>query len=190
MKLPFKRLCVAFVAIMGMSVVGVPIASAQSEPSTLQKVTAQITASPAATVIPLQAQSQIDLSKVVPVNGHKITVEIRDIDGNLIHPNNGGGHKPGEVTGQISVGAGWYLYVYLNQGDYLWLLGLGYTAATAALCVILTPSVLGGVACAVVAYIIWSVITSSPPPAWNACIEVKINWWGTSAGSKFVQRNC
>ena len=91
-----------------------------------------------------------------------------------------------------TIGAGWYFYVYLNSGDINWLRGLGYRAASAAICAWLTPTVVGAVACAVVAYIIWTIV--SPLGYVNNpgyCLEVKLNWGSFSlAGVKWVKRNC
>jgi hypothetical protein len=94
------------------------------------------------------------------------------------------------MSPQVRVGAGWYLYVYLNRGDFHWLLGLGYAAASAALCAILAPTIAGAIACGVVAYIIWSVVESQSPPWYGYCLEIRINWWGTLAGPKWVRRTC
>ena len=90
-----------------------------------------------------------------------------------------------------TVGAGWSLYLYLNRGDVNWLYGLGYTAATAALCVWLTPTIIGGVICGVAAYVIWTVIQRW---AWQVpsgyCVEAKFSYGGSFQGSKLVKRNC
>lgn len=90
-----------------------------------------------------------------------------------------------------TVGAGWSLYVYLNHGDINWLLGLGYTAASAAICALLVETIAGAVICAVAAYAIWSVIVAlkKPYPA-GYCREVKLSYAGNLKGSKWVKRSC
>jgi hypothetical protein len=91
---------------------------------------------------------------------------------------------------QVSVGLGWYIYIYLNRGDWIYLAGLGYTAATAALCAWLLPTIAGAVACAVAAYIIgtWVIKTSAPPAGY--CRELKFNYVGIFSGSKLIKRTC
>jgi len=101
-------------------------------------------------------------------------------------------HAGGIVEPYITIGAGWYLYVYLNSGDINWLLGMGFTAASAALCLALVPTGIGAVACAVVAYVVWSVIQAYAgvnKPGY--CLEISM-YWGTFAlhDVKWVQRNC
>lgn len=91
-----------------------------------------------------------------------------------------------------NVGAGWYLYIYLNSGDISWLISAGYVAATAAICIWLAPTIGPGVACALAAYVVWTAI--QPYAGVNKpgyCLEVSL-WWGTFAlhDVKWVQRNC
>jgi hypothetical protein len=131
----------------------------------------------------------------IPLKSSRAQKVIEDIAaGREVQPPPGANEpgNPNDPSTNFTVGAGWYFYTYLNHGDIWWLRGLGYTAATAAICVWLTPTVVGGVACAVVAYIIWSVIVAlaSPFPA-GKCLEIKYNWGSFSyAGSKWVTRNC
>lgn len=91
-----------------------------------------------------------------------------------------------------TVGAGWYLYLYLNSGDITWLISKGYVAGTAAICALLLPSIGGAVACALAAAVVWDAI--QPYAGVNKpgyCLEVSL-WWGTFAlhDVKWVQRNC
>lgn len=99
-------------------------------------------------------------------------------------------HGRSALTRAVAVGAGWYLYVYLNAGNINWLRGLGYAAATAALCALLIETVVGSVACGVAAYIVWTIFyrpTTLPP---GYCVEFKFTWAGSPAGAKLVKRNC
>jgi hypothetical protein len=115
----------------------------------------------------------------------KSRIEVR-YEGNGTTATVGG---PTEGT-NVSVGLGWYIYVYLDRGDWIWLAGLGYTAATAALCAILVATVVGAVACAVAAYIIGSWVIPKTAPPTGYCREFKFTYWGTFAGTKLVRRSC
>lgn len=90
----------------------------------------------------------------------------------------------------FTVGLGWYIYVYLNRGDWIYLAGLGAAAATAALCWWLTPTLAGAVACAIAAYIVTFYIIKKSAPARGYCREFKFTYVGTFAGYKTVQRSC
>jgi hypothetical protein len=97
----------------------------------------------------------------------------------------------GSVTPNFTVGLGWYVYVYLNRNDIQFLIGLGYTAATATICIWLASTVLGGVICAVVAAIIWEVINDYAyliDP--GDCLEIRFSYAGQFKGARVVRRNC
>lgn len=178
------KVFVALLATVALTTVFLP-AAASAAPATIspQPVAA---ADSGPSIIPLPEGSTVDLSEVRTVDGHKFLVE-------LVNPTSGKHiSAPGEgvVTPQVTIGAGWYLYIYLNDGNVSWLLGLGFTAASTALCAVLTPSVLGGIACAAAAYIIWSVINSYRTPHPDECMEIRINWWGSLDGVKYVKRSC
>lgn len=178
------RVWVALLITAGMVAIAVP-AAASAAPAVIAPTASQVT-STGPTAIALPAGSTVNLGAIRTVDGHSLTVElVNAATGQHITAASRHGASP-----QIRVGAGWYLYVYLNRGDFHWLLGLGYAAASAALCSILAPTIAGAIACGVVAYIIWSVVESQSPP-WNGyCVEIKINWWGGLAGTKWVHRNC
>lgn len=97
-------------------------------------------------------------------------------------------YEPSDTT-HISVGFGWRIYVYLDRGDWIWLAGLGYTAATSALCAALVSSGVGAVACGIAAYIIgsWVIPRSAPPTGY--CRELSFYYWGGYSGSKLVRRS-
>jgi hypothetical protein len=99
-------------------------------------------------------------------------------------------HVGSDPQPNLTIGLGWYIYIYLNRGDWLYLAGLGYTAAAAALCAWLTPTIAGAVACAVAAYIIGNYVIKRTAPPRGYCAEFKFNYWGTFAGYKLVQRSC
>lgn len=101
------------------------------------------------------------------------------------------GSSPHGISPQWTVGLGWYSYVYLDRGDWIWLAGLGFTAASAALCFLLTGALGPAVACAVAAYIVGNyVIKRAAPPA-GYCAEFKFTYVTlTSAGYKLVKRRC
>lgn len=91
---------------------------------------------------------------------------------------------------QFSVRLGWYIYMYLDRGDWIFLAGLGYTAATAALCAWLVPTIGGAVACAVAAYVIGYYVINWSAPPYGYCREFKFNYAGTFRGTKLVKRGC
>ena len=97
----------------------------------------------------------------------------------------------GQVCAQATVGAGWYLYLYLNRGDVNWLAGLGYAAASAALCAWVAPTIIGGIICGVAAYAIWTVIQRY---AWQVpsgyCVQAKFSYAGHLASTSLVRRSC
>ena len=176
--------CLAVCLALCLLLVGVPAAGASTptHPAVAQSPAAHSSTA----AIPIPAGSAVDIGALRTVDGHHLTAE-------LVNPDTGArislSSRHG-VSPQISVGAGWYLYVYLNHGDFQWLLGMGYTAASAVICSILAPTIAGAIACAVVAYIIWSVITSQSPPWYGYCLQVKISWWGSLSGTSWVKRNC
>lgn len=97
----------------------------------------------------------------------------------------------GVVTPMWTVGVGRGIYLYLNNGDVQWLRGLGFTAASAVICAMVATTVLGGVACAVVAYAVWSVIAAYTRPIPSGrCLEIRLNYTGTLNSSRLVTRNC
>jgi hypothetical protein len=113
----------------------------------------------------------------------KSRVEIRSERADAV--SNGGLDRP-----QFSVGLGWYTYLYLDRGDWLFLAGLGHTAATAALCAWLARTIGGAVACAVAAYVVgYHVLNWSTPPN-GTCRESKFDYAGNSRGTKLVRRSC
>lgn len=90
------------------------------------------------------------------------------------------------VQPQWSVGFGWYIYIYLTRSDWIYLAGLGGAVGSAVLCGWLA-GVLGVVACAVAAYIVFTWIGNytAPPSGW--CREFRFTYIGTPAGSKLVR---
>lgn len=92
---------------------------------------------------------------------------------------------------QFTVGFGWFIYVYLSHGDWIFLAGLGAAAAEITLCGWLTPFV-GPEACAIAYYIVVCWIISHTAPASGYCREFK--WTYTAppilAGVKDVPRSC
>lgn len=98
--------------------------------------------------------------------------------------------SPGEIQPQWTVGAGWNIYVYLNGSDYNFLLDLGTAAASAALCLWLTPTLGGAIACAVAVTIVSNYVFSQYQPPSGYCREFKFYYWGTFRSTKLVQRSC
>ncbi len=96
----------------------------------------------------------------------------------------------GTLNPQFQVGLGWYIYVYLDRGDWEFLAGLGLAGASAALCGWLAPSVVGGIACGTIAYVIAYLVVkwSAPPPGY--CRELKFTYAGLYVGTNLVRRSC
>ena len=90
----------------------------------------------------------------------------------------------------FSVGLGWYIYVYLDRGDWEFLAGLGYAGATAALCAWLTPTIVGAVGCGVIAYVIGYFVIKWSAPSPGYCRELRFTYSGVYVGSKLVKRSC
>lgn len=98
--------------------------------------------------------------------------------------------RNGSAQPQFSVGLGWFIYVYLDRGDWIWLAGLGAAGATTALCGWLLPTLGPQVACAMAAFIVvfWIIARTAPPSGY--CREFKFRWGGQFAGTRLVQRSC
>lgn len=178
------KVFVALIAAAALTTVFLPATSSAAATAVPSEQATALESGPS--IIPLTEGSTIDLGTTGSVDGHTLLVELVNptTGQHIVAPSEGG------VSPQVTVGAGWYLYVYLNQGDVTWLLGLGFAAASAALCTILAPTLAGAIACAAVAYIIWSIVTSYQKPAPGQCLEIRINWWGTLSGVSYVNRNC
>jgi hypothetical protein len=101
-------------------------------------------------------------------------------------------YEPMRPTGgpNFTVGLGWYIYIYLNRHDWIYLGGLSATAATAALCAWLLPTIGGAIACAVASFIIIDYVMRRTAPARGYCREFKFTYAGTFAGYKTVKRSC
>lgn len=129
--------------------------------------------------------SPSQLMAVPPASGHQIRVEVRDEVGRIVPPS-----TLGHMSPNIRVGFGWYIYVYLNAADINWLHGLGYTVATAALCAILTTTIVASVACAAAAYIIYTIYYRpiTLPPGY--CAEFAFNYDGSVRSVKLVRTSC
>jgi hypothetical protein len=185
-----RKLLTGALLVTAMTTTGTTAATASSEQSKLDK----IGSAPIAVPIAEGSTFTVGWAASVPATDAErhLTTKIADSKGNIVTPPDPG---TGGVS-NITAGSGWYLYVYLNRGDYEFLIGLGYAGASAAICGLLAPSVLGGIACAVVATIIWGVITSPTVQSRNRaawvgyCLEVRITYVGTLSGYKFVRRNC
>ena len=99
---------------------------------------------------------------------------------------------PGDViTPQWKLEFGWNFYLYLNQSNVTWLTGLGYATYAAVLCSWLAPTLIGAVACAGAAYIIWGWLGSwaTRLPAGH-CLRIVINYAGIPTGVSSVRRSC
>lgn len=88
------------------------------------------------------------------------------------------------------MGLGWYVYVYLNAGDINWLRGLGYTAATGALCALLAETVVGAIACGVAAYIVWTIFYRPTKLPKGYCMEYAFTYAGSVHSVKPVRTSC
>lgn len=117
-----------------------------------------------------------------------ITVVVRDKQGRVVSPE---AMRTGvDGPNNVSIGLGWSVYVYLDAGDINWLRGLGYGAATAALCAILTSTIVGAVACAIAAYVVWSIINRPVVLPRGYCQEFKFSYAGALQSTKLVKRSC
>lgn len=99
-------------------------------------------------------------------------------------------HGRGLVQPQFSVGLGWYIYVYLNRGDWNHLVGLGAGGAATALCRWLAPTLKGALACFVASYIVITFVFRLSAPPSGYCREFKFTYQGHFAGTKLVKRSC
>ena len=138
------------------------------------------------------------VSMVIPVAGDGLTagsqqfglegrsrVEVRQVGtSSVVAPS-------GPIEGKdFSIGLGWYIYVYLDRGDWIYLAGLGYAGASAALCAWLVVTIAGAIACGMAAYIVGSWIIPKTAPPTGYCREFKFSYAGTYSGSKLVKRSC
>ncbi|MGV1010501.1 MAG: hypothetical protein ACOYBY_18190, partial [Dermatophilaceae bacterium] len=130
---------------------------------------------------PLQG---ISLAAAQSAAAQHISIEVRDAQGRLVTL------PKGTASPQVSVGLGWYVYIYLNAGNINWLRGLGYTAATGALCALLVETVVGAIACGVAAYIVYTIFYRPTVLPSGYCIEYKFTYGGSFVGSKLVRRSC
>lgn len=94
------------------------------------------------------------------------------------------------TASRVSVGLGWYVYIYLNAGNINWLRGLGYTAATGALCALLVETVVGAIACGVAAYIVYTIFYRPTVLPSGYCMEYKFTYAGSYVSRKLVRRSC
>lgn len=94
------------------------------------------------------------------------------------------------MTPNVKVGLGWSIYVYLNQGNINWLRGLGYTAASAALCALLVVTIVGGIACAIAAYIVWTIFNRDVKLPTGYCGEWRFTYSGSFQSFKLVRMSC
>jgi hypothetical protein len=81
---------------------------------------------------------------------------------------------------------GWYIYVYVSRGDWIYLAGLGAAMATSVLCGWLTPTVGPAIACAAAAFIVTTFIVVLTAPKAGYCREFRIGY----ADWKDVRRSC
>lgn len=93
----------------------------------------------------------------------------------------------------VTVGAGWYLYIYLNTADVNYLATLTAGGVTTAICYFAgVVTLVGSLACGVIGSVVWSVVTSFAPisrPGY--CLQLKFNWGIFNlAGEQWVRRNC
>lgn len=87
----------------------------------------------------------------------------------------------GSVTPNFSVGAGWFIYVYLNNSDINYLIRLSSVAATAALAALIVAAgygLTGAVAGAMAGYIIGN-LKPYRYLAPGRCAQFKFLWIGT-----------
>jgi hypothetical protein len=99
--------------------------------------------------------------------------------------------KPSTVNPQWTVGIGWYVYLYLNESDIEWLVGLGYAGASAVICDMLVETVVGVFVCGAGAYIIWEVVVKQFNTGWipsGSCLELKFR--SGYEGAHVVKKNC
>lgn len=99
---------------------------------------------------------------------------------------------PNPVSPMWDVGAGWYLYLYLNHQDIAYLQTLAWAAFSAAVCFMLASTGPGAITCATVATAMWPFIQNlfGPHPPGH-CLELRFTWGGFMlAGTKWVPRTC
>ncbi len=94
-------------------------------------------------------------------------------------------------AGALSLSTGWtHATLYMDTGDMNWLLGLGYAGATSVVCGILASTLIGGVICAGVFYIIWSIMVRYRGTMdWTYCRAIRIRPWG-SVSTWVENRTC
>jgi hypothetical protein len=92
---------------------------------------------------------------------------------------------PGTVTPQVSIGMGWYIYVYLNSNDISKLATAGASGAAGILC----GGGWSGVACAAAAATIVSDLPTPPPAGY--CVELRfVHGTTVPLPPKLVKRSC
>jgi len=92
---------------------------------------------------------------------------------------------PGTVTPQVSIGLGWYTYVYLNANDISKLATAGASGAAGIIC----GGGWSGVACAAAAATIVSDLPTPPPAGY--CVELRfVHGTTVPLPPKVVKRSC
>lgn len=186
-----RLLCLAVATISALVLVTPGRAMAKEADAVPAPVTVATSPSTAVKVNP-EANATPQVCAVSP-KGKTTCVEVRP-DGTLAPGLPAGVLAPTDgssVSPNFTVGLGWYVYVYLNRNDIQFLIGLGYTAAATAICAWLVSTVLGGVVCAAVAYIIWEIINDygyliDP----GECLEIRFTYAGQFKEWRVVRRNC
>ncbi|VEI13064.1 hypothetical protein [Trueperella bialowiezensis] len=97
----------------------------------------------------------------------------------------------GEIRPNLHVGAGKFLYIYMNPSDFAVFAGGALGASGYGLCALLAPSGVGAAACAVIVGAIYSYLAYEASPSAGQCGELKLIWGAfTPAGYKIINRPC
>lgn len=98
--------------------------------------------------------------------------------------------QPGLVQPDFAVELGWNIYVYLSREDWTFLAGIPASAASAAICFWLTPTVGGAIACSVAVYIVTYLLIKNSAPPVGYCKRIVFRYWGAYVGMSNVRRSC
>lgn len=92
----------------------------------------------------------------------------------------------------IKVGAGKFIYLYVNTAEFNGLSTAGGAAYTGVVCgMLMTVTGVGGIACAAVTQGIFAYVRTRDAPGRNQCGEIKLSWVGFGpVGYKVINKPC
>jgi hypothetical protein len=94
------------------------------------------------------------------------------------------------VHPQWTVGLGWYIYIYLNRGDWLRLANYSVAAIVAVVVTLLSEDPATAAVAAIIAVYLAEQLGKHTAPPRGYCAELKFYYWGGFAGYKLVKRSC